>query len=964
MATVRCSVCGQVLSASAANEINEAPAGQSTDTLAPTCSSCRQKPATASPIKQFDNYEILSEVSHGSFGVVYKAKQRELDRIVALKVLLAGVHASAEAVARFQREAKAVAKLKHPNIVPIYDIGVYEGHHYFTMEFVEGEALSSLITKKAVTTSKALMIAETLADAVESAHQAGVIHRDIKPSNILVDKHGRPHITDFGLAKQINLDTKYTVSGTTLGTPAYMPPEQARGEIEKINARSDVYSIGAVMYEMLTGRTPFSGRSLLEVVVAVINDQVKPLRQFNPKIHRDVQTIVLKCLEKDPRRRYVSAAELRDDLRRFHSGEVIRAKPANIFRHIVRMFYRHATLIGAISALLLVVGFYSQWLKKERRTSTSLQNDLKKIERDELERKRPKWRPDWWFPPKKPDELQPEELAVRYKIPTEKERSFQGLVRGKDAPDLRDGVLKRIAGADMLVSAEDCRFFGDVDASVVFTLDEIGIKNGIRIGLQSTSKDFDGIPYLAELTSGNIRLIGPLNLYSYTNPPNNIRNPTLHLEVKAEKDAPKLIPGQYALKIKREGINIEFIFTGPQTLFTIGIKIKDPNLSSWVFKYTQLVVRTPTDNGVTILSAEVQGRYGGDDDPAYTYFYLGEYNEAERRLQQLLTDNKDHYSKARAMYLLALIQEICNPTRSPGLGLYTDALLELDQLRNQKLLAERTELRQVLLLRRAIGCAKQKRWAAFKDYLKANWRGEETIGEPLAWGLQAPLEQVLNSPDLALKLDAALMVFQRLGLCPGSIRLGNVAKNVALLLENRFDDLIALHSAYPTPLLHDTFFEAMQHATSNNQLASALQLLTYLGPLLRDAKDIEKLVLLCHKVIVDLLKHQHYDEVAQFYSQLRIALRTNSSALTPLLISILSNIPVEDQRTRLLNSITHSVQSEFENQKNDAALQQWRLDLADVQQILDRWKKERESNPRTPISSDEVNSEKPSTAKP
>ena len=305
--------------------------------------------------RSFGNYELLGEISRGSFGVVYKARQAGLDRIVALKVLLDGTHASKETVERFHREAKSVARLKHPNVVPIYDIGTWDGHHYFAMEFIEGHPLSAHILARDLQISAALRIAEQVADALECAHKAGIIHRDIKPSNIIIDRRGEPHITDFGLAKQVDIDNKYTMSGTTLGTPAYMPPEQARGQLEKIDGSSDVYALGTVLYEMLTGVTPFSGRSLLEVVVAVINEPVAPPRQLNPKIHRDVQTIVLKCLEKEPKSRYASAADLRDDLRRFRSGEAILARPAGIFSRLGRFAKRRGLYIATAAGVLLTM---------------------------------------------------------------------------------------------------------------------------------------------------------------------------------------------------------------------------------------------------------------------------------------------------------------------------------------------------------------------------------------------------------------------------------------------------------------------------------------------------------------------------------------------------------------------------------------------------------------------------------
>jgi len=302
-------------------------------------------------------YDILDEVSRGAMGVVYKARHKTLGRVVALKVMIAGEHASPEQVARFEKEARAAARLRHHNIVPIYDIGIEDGKRFFTMDFVEGTPLDVLIARKKLTPRHALEIAAELGDALAYAHARGVIHRDIKPSNIMIDSSGRPQIMDFGLAKQLDSDTKFTKTGTTIGTPSYMSPEQARGENTKIDHRSDVYSLGAVMHEMLTGRPPFTGETMMNIIMKVIHDDPVPVRRANPRLHRDIQTIVAKAMEKDPARRYQSMADLAADIRRYMAGEMITARPAGPFRRAAKTLRKHRTsiIVGVVIAALASV---------------------------------------------------------------------------------------------------------------------------------------------------------------------------------------------------------------------------------------------------------------------------------------------------------------------------------------------------------------------------------------------------------------------------------------------------------------------------------------------------------------------------------------------------------------------------------------------------------------------------------
>jgi serine/threonine protein kinase len=832
--------------------------------------------AGAGPVhKKFGTYEILHEISRGSFGVVYKAKQQGLDRVVALKVLLAGVHASAEAVGRFQREAKSVARLKHPHIVPVYDFGMHEGHHYFAMEFIEGHPLSTLISRQQVSISDALMIGEALSDALETAHAAGVIHRDVKPSNVLIDRDGRPHITDFGLAKQVDIDTKYTVSGTTLGTPAYMPPEQARGEVERIDARSDVYSIGAVLYEMLTGRTPFVGRSMLEVVVAVINDPLKPPRQLNPRIHRDIQTIVQKCLEKDPRQRYASAAELRDDLRRFRSGETIRAKPAGALRLAGRFIKRQTPLVAACSVVLSAIIYsYARVEKSKQQVEKSklqveesrektrqLQAEKRELEKLDQKRKQAEWKPDWWFPRKAASNLS-------YAVPDEEQKYFDGLIeyRGRYWDMDEAGRLQEVVNVRSLASPAERRFVGDIEGEMVFDLDEEAARAGVRIGLQSVEaqRDFDGIPLLFELKKGKARLIGPGDLFAYTHPRGGAR-PRLRLEVKAEMDAAQLTPGRYTLRFRREGLQLKFQLSWPAPSVSVAkIEIRDLCLSDWVFKNMRLVARQPHP-GFAAVAAEVRHKTGGDEDPAFRDFRLGDHYNAERDLQALAAGD-DSYKKARALLCLGSIKEVYEPASPRAAALYTDAKVALDMVRDPQLQDEQRALRQELCLRRLVGFARNKQWDALMEELSQGWPGEK-IGEPLVWELQGVIEQALLAPDIGTRLDAGLALFKSLGVAPGCSRLDNAARSLGLMqaVEGRLDDLIALQSSYPGDLYFDAFCDLIQREAKSGQLPNALRAVIHLAPRTRGDAQTAKLHDAATALAVAALKSRRYADVARVF---------------------------------------------------------------------------------------------------
>ncbi|MBW3599979.1 MAG: protein kinase [Planctomycetes bacterium] len=323
-------------------------AGASTDAMA------------ASP--RLGDYEILSELARGGMGVVFKARHTKLDRLVALKMILTGQLASHADVQRFFVEAEAAARLDHPGIVPIYDIGEHAGQHFFSMKLVEGGDLRSRLAELRQDTRAAAAVVAQVAQAVQHAHARGILHRDLKPSNILLDEDGRPVVTDFGLAKRIQGDSALTQTGAVLGTPAYMPPEQASGQT--VTTAADVYSLGAILYELLTGQPPYTGETPLATMLKVLEGPPAPPRELNPRLDRDLELICLKCLSRDPGDRYATAGALAADLENYVAGRPLSIRPpamATVFRAWFRENMRGVAwtgLIGVLSGLLLGIAIY------------------------------------------------------------------------------------------------------------------------------------------------------------------------------------------------------------------------------------------------------------------------------------------------------------------------------------------------------------------------------------------------------------------------------------------------------------------------------------------------------------------------------------------------------------------------------------------------------------------------------
>ena len=299
------------------------------------------------------NYELLEEIARGGMGVVYKARQTTLGRIVAVKMIVSGRLATEQDVQRFHVEAEAAAGLQHPNIVSIHEVGQHEGFHYFSMDYVEGRDLSAILRENLLPAKQAATYVRQMAEAIHSAHQQGTLHRDLKPSNILIDSHDQVRITDFGLAMRVEGDSDLTRTGQIVGTPSYMPPEQAQGKRSLIGPGSDVYSLGAVLYECLAGRAPFRADSVLKTIEQVIHVEAASPRLLNPGIARDLETICLKCLEKEPHRRYGTAQLLADDLGRFLRGEPITARPISRPARLWR-WSRRKPIVASLTALLLL----------------------------------------------------------------------------------------------------------------------------------------------------------------------------------------------------------------------------------------------------------------------------------------------------------------------------------------------------------------------------------------------------------------------------------------------------------------------------------------------------------------------------------------------------------------------------------------------------------------------------------
>jgi WD40 repeat protein len=314
-------------------------------------------PTQTGPLSRIGDYELLEEIARGGMGMVWKARQVRADRVVALKLMLPGAAADAEEVRRFRTEAEAAARMDHPNILPVYEVGQDAGRPFFSMRLAAGGSLRAKLTELVGDPRRAAALMAKVADAIHHAHQRGVLHRDLKPANILLDEAGEPMVADFGLARRTGADAADgpTRTGQVLGTPAYMAPEQAAGDARHLTVAADVWGLGAILFATLTGRPPFQADSEWNIIERVMREDPPRPRSLNPRVDRDLETICLKCLEKSPDRRYRSAADLAADLRRWLAGEPIRARPVGPLARTAKWARRHPALAGLVATAALAV---------------------------------------------------------------------------------------------------------------------------------------------------------------------------------------------------------------------------------------------------------------------------------------------------------------------------------------------------------------------------------------------------------------------------------------------------------------------------------------------------------------------------------------------------------------------------------------------------------------------------------
>src|SRR6266513_674000 len=350
-----------LLAGSPANAGDECASGDNLESRAANAAPhVRKAPRPAKTLADFGDYELLEEIGRGGQGVVYRARQKSLNRTVALKVIGLGHWATEAHLKRFRREAESAASLEHPCIVPIYEVGERDGSCYFSMKLVEGGQLDDVVKREPITIRRAVELIAKVARTVHYAHEHHILHRDIKPGNILLDQKGEPHLTDFGLARLVETESTVTRTMEVLGTPSYMAPEQAVGNNAAICSATDVYGLGAVLYQLLTGHPPFAGGTSYETIKLLLDTKPRDLRLWNPKIDRDLSTICVKCLEKDPQRRYPSALALAEDLERWLKHEPIRARRSGVFTRGRKWVQRNPTsalLAAALVAFAAAVGW-------------------------------------------------------------------------------------------------------------------------------------------------------------------------------------------------------------------------------------------------------------------------------------------------------------------------------------------------------------------------------------------------------------------------------------------------------------------------------------------------------------------------------------------------------------------------------------------------------------------------------
>src|SRR5215471_17645611 len=355
-------------------------------------------PLPTGELPRIRGYEVEEELGRGGIGIVYKAWHLRLQRPVAVKMLLAGAYAQPHELERFLREAETVAGLRHPNIVQVHEAGDVDGRPYFTMEFVEGGSLAQKLASTPQPARQAAALVAAVAEAVHAAHQRGIVHRDLKPGNILLTADGTPKLADFGVARRLEGAAGLTQSGAPLGTPSYMAPEQAEGKSRDVGPAADTYALGTILYELLTGRPPFRAETAAETLRQVIAQDPAPPSRLNARVPRDLETVCLNCLHKEPPRRYASAQALAEDLQRYGRGEPIAARPAGRLERLARWVRRHpaaAGLLAVLAVLVAATGTGALLLYQQQLAARARQAETDQTFRAVLERERDRLEEGW-----------------------------------------------------------------------------------------------------------------------------------------------------------------------------------------------------------------------------------------------------------------------------------------------------------------------------------------------------------------------------------------------------------------------------------------------------------------------------------------------------------------------------------------------------------------------------------------
>jgi tRNA A-37 threonylcarbamoyl transferase component Bud32/tetratricopeptide (TPR) repeat protein len=751
--------------------------------------------------KEFGRYEILAEINRGAMGIVYRAREKTLGRTVALKVLIAGEHASDEQVGRFIREAKAVARLRHPNIVPIHDVGEVDGRHYFTMDYVDGAPLSKLISNGKVDTRQALDIIENVADAVECAHQAGVVHRDVKPSNIMIDSQGRALIMDFGLAKPIDEGTKYTRTGTTIGTPAYMPPEQARGDVDLITARSDVYSLGAVLYELVTGVAPFEGPNVLDILLDVMHDDPVPPRKLNPRIHADIQTIILRAMEKDPDRRYQSAALMRDDIRRYTAGEIIHARPPSMWRHVVRWADRHRVQVvgaaGILSVALVVLGaaYLISDIRRtaeERATRAAIDAKQRADTPDN-----PVWSRVW-------EDAKPE-LGENGKW---EERAC--LIGGRE-------IKPKVADP----------FHGNVRLTASVGVAEDAQEPTIVCGLVGEQDRDAPIGFYGRVAGGSIRLYALADIEASA----SARSTQKDLIPLAERSAPQLQKStEYSVLLERRMMDIRFQVAGGDLDETL--VVRNLGFSNWRAKNLLPVLGNAQGIQWRVFRTDklIAGKMDTFDN-ADALFFLGEYNGARDNYQIIVDSGRPEERVGLARLRLGMYNEVKHQ--------YDDALRwyrSVGEYAQGSTAALEARLRQPFCL-----VSQDQAEAAAKSVvdLIGELASKETppfviAQSPWVWQLSELADSLVKHKFFSAAAEVLVLARPQ----PGWARMDEVASACAMGLadEGRAGDLLALADVCQSTKLAPAFAHAVGKLAESDREA-ALSVYAFSGRRFADSKE-------------------------------------------------------------------------------------------------------------------------------